>query len=75
VSVRAEVISAVPSSVDKYLSVRKHQFATLAQGSWPNGGALKGVICVRYKDRMSGSERHTDSPQLAAVAAQGRNGT
>jgi hypothetical protein len=57
-----EVTSVVPSTVlTNILPVRKHQFATEALGSWPNGGAWEGVICVRYMDRMSESDLNTDS--------------
>ena len=44
-----------------FCPVRKHQFATVALGSWPNGGAWEGVICVRYMDRTSESDLNTDS--------------
>ena len=57
-----EVTSVVPSTVlTNILPVRKHEFATRALGSWPNGGAWEGVICVRYMDRMSESDLNTDS--------------
>jgi hypothetical protein len=57
-----EVTSDAPPTVlTNILPVRKHQFATVALGSWPNDGALEGVICVRYTDRMSESDLNTDS--------------
>jgi hypothetical protein len=57
-----EVTSVVPSTVlTNILPVRKHQFATVTLGSWPNDGAWEGVICVRYMDRMSESDLNTDS--------------
>ena len=61
VCVCSEVTSDVPSAVlTNILPVRKHQFATVAIGSWPNDGAWEGVICVRYMDRKSESDLNTD---------------
>jgi len=63
-----EVTSDVPSTVlTNILHVRKHQFATVAIGSWPNDGAWEGVICVRYMDRMSESDLNTVYMAAAGV--------